>query len=465
MAMALRPQLRTGAWYGDRPLALDFPRNWDVRILWPQTPPPLTDEQVLGALERPIGQDTIRQSCRGKTRPLVIVDDLNRPTPAVRVMPSLLRQFEDSGIPAGEIRVLMARGTHGAPGKDGMLKKIGAAAASSCRLLIHEPTRDTVKIGRTSYGTPIWVNREVVSSDFVVGIGGVYPNHTAGFGGGSKLAMGVLDLRTISYLHHHHRSMGWGCACTDGDLRKDLDEIARAIHLNTMITTHVNVDRELVRLTCGDHFLLYQEEVTFARQAFRAPIPEGADVVISNAHPNDLSFTFVWMKGLVPLQNCASGASRIAIASCSEGLGSHGVFPVVNIPKLHAQRDLLRRLSVMSAGQIAGKIVRQIRRTTGLGSDLETSPPKDGGSPDPKNPIWLYRPGTHAQSLPSLIRGIRVSPSWPEILQAVQREQAHQRRLKVLLYPCAPLQFLERFGTDHREPPVELCASGNVEAD
>ena len=461
--MALTIRLRTAVWYGDQALALEFPHDWDVETLWPRTPPPLSNEEISAALERPIGQLPIRQSCRGKSRPLVIVDDLNRPTPAARVMPLVLGHFQDAGIPARQVTILMARGTHGAPGPDGMLKKVGAEAASSCRLLVHDPMRNAVKVGRTSFGTPVLVNREVLASDFIMGIGGLYPNNTAGYGGGSKLALGVLDRRSISYLHHRHRGMGWGSSRTDGDFRKDVSEVARMIGLNTIITMHVNADREVVRLRCGDTFLLYPEEVAFARQVFRAPLPGRADVVISNAHPNDISFTFVWMKALIPLQSCHTKASRIVIASCSEGLGSHGVYPVTNVPRFHEKRDLLRRISVTNPKEILRKVSRRFRRALGRGRNQNalTGGANEAMSSISENPIWLYRPGTHRHDLPSSFRDMRVNLSWPEILREIDREQGGRRSLKVLVYPCAPLQFLEGSETESADDMVEVSAYEN----
>lgn len=463
VAMGLPIRLRTATWYGDYLLALELPQKWDVETLWPRTPPPLSDGEIIAALERPIGQQTIRENCRGKSRPLVIVDDLNRPTPAARVLPFVLRHFQDAGIPAHRVTILMAIGTHGAPGSEGMLKKVGAEAASSCRLLVHDPMRGTVKAGRTSYGTPILVNREVLASDFVVGIGGLYPNNTAGYGGGSKLALGVLDRRSISYLHHRHRGMGWGSSRTDGDFRKDVSEVARTIGLNTIITMQVNADREVVRLRCGDTFLFYPEEVAFARNVFRAPLPGSADVVISNAYPNDVSFTFVWMKALIPLQSCHAKASRIVIASCSEGLGSHGVYPVTNVPRFHEKRDLLRRISVTNPKEIIRKVSRRFRRAFGRGRNRD-APTERANEPMrsiPENPIWLYRPGTHRHDLPSSFRDMRVNLSWPEILREVNREQGGRKSLKVLVYPCAPLQFLEGSERESADDVVEVSASEN----
>jgi nickel-dependent lactate racemase len=411
--------------------------------VWPKSPPVLTDDQIAGILERPVGQPPVRENCRGKSRPLVIVDDLNRPTPAARVMPHLLHHFHDAGIPPGEVRILMAPGTHGAPARDAMLKKVGLQAFSSCRTLVHNCAHNVVKIGTTSFGTPVIINREVVTSDFVIGIGGVYPNYTAGFGGGSKLALGVLGKRSIMHLHYRHQEMGWGSA-EESDLRKDLDEIARMIHLNTMISLHVDSDRQVVRATCGDHLQYYKEALAFSQEAFRAPMPDDADVVISNAYPNDLSLTFVRMKGITPLLQCGPRNSRIVIASCSEGIGHHGLFPFMNLPRFHRARATAQHISVMKPGEIIDRIMFRIHRSLRPNFDLNwNSRPASKGGVE-KNPIWLYRTGDHAEPLPSRIPfQIIVSPSWSEIVRAVQKEQPNRKHLKVLLYTCAPLQWLD----------------------
>jgi len=248
----------------------------------------------------------------------VIVDDLNRPTPAFRVVPAILRQLLDAGIAARDVGIIMAPGTHGAPPPDALVKKVGAAVAGSCRLYVHDSNRDVVKVGRTSFGTPVLVNKHVAASDFVIGVGGLYPNYTAGFGGGSKLALGVLGFRSIATLHYGHQSMGWGTPNSRSNFRRDLDEIAHMIGLRTTVSLLLSGDREVGAVSCGDPQAYYASALRSAQNAVRAPCPdEHADVVISNAYPNDVSLTFVRMKGIGPLARAPLGASRIAIASCS----------------------------------------------------------------------------------------------------------------------------------------------------
>lgn len=442
-------ELRTGAWYGDPSIALEFPPEWDVTFFWPRTPPRLTDSEIVQKLESPVGQLPVREICRGKSRPLIIVDDVNRPTPVARIMPFLLRQFEQAGITPDKITILMGRGSHGAPSRESMVRKIGDQASTACRLVLHDPTRNTTKIGTTPFGTPVHVNREVLGADFIMGIGGVYPNNTAGFGGGSKLVLGILDLRVISLLHRRHKGQGWGAEALQCDFRRDLDEIARMIGLQTLVTLHVDASRELVRMNAGDYTIYLSQEVGFAREVFRAPKPDFADVVISNAFPNDLSLTFIHMKGVYPLRHAPAHASRIVLGACSEGEGFHGVYPIVRAPLLHEQRDRLRRISLMSPNEIARtikkKLARAIRR--GLNGKIEPTSsgmqPKFQTRPAALNPIWLYRTGSHTDVLPSPVRGIRVLNSWSEVLERVRKEQQGRTKLKAVIYPCAPLQVLE----------------------
>src|SRR2546426_1936850 len=99
-------ELRTGVWYGDESFTLRPPPEWSMTVHWPRTPPPLTDAQIDESLRRPVGHPPIAELCRTKSRPLIIVDDLNRPTPAYRVLPLLLSQFQAAGIAARNVRIL-----------------------------------------------------------------------------------------------------------------------------------------------------------------------------------------------------------------------------------------------------------------------------------------------------------------------------------------------------------------------
>jgi nickel-dependent lactate racemase len=379
-------RLRTGAWYGDLMLAVPIPPSWDVGVFTPSVGKRLTDEQIVARLEAPVRQATIRELCRGKARPVVITDDLNRPTPASRVMPALLHQFMDAGIAPQNVAIVMASGAHGSPAAHAFAKKVGVKAAALCKLHVHDCQRNLVNMGRTSFGTPVLVNKVVADSDFLVGIGGIYPNHTAGFGGGSKLALGVLGFRSIATLHYRHRSVGWGTPNSLSSFRRELDEIAQLIGLNTTVSLLLNADREVVEVRCGNHRAYYADLLGWAKEAYRAPAPDDrTDVVISNAYPTDLSLTFARMKAFHLLNAAPLHASKIAIASCSEGIGFHALFPFMNASKYHRQRMMAMhaRMLLGEPNELAQRVVARLSRQRGF----------HRGASAPAKPIWLFRPG------------------------------------------------------------------------
>jgi nickel-dependent lactate racemase len=434
-----RLEIQTAAWYEDRKVDLELPESWDVSVFGPTTGPELTDAELRERLESPANQRPISERCSATTRPLIIVDDLNRPTPASRVLPLLMRQFTDAGIPRRNITILVGPGTHAPPSPDAVAKKVGAELIRECRVRGHDSRGPVVKVGRTSFGTPVLVPRDVVTSDFVVAVGGVYPNHTAGFGGGAKAALGILGFRSIAALHFRHKSLGWGLESNNNTFRRDLGEVARLIGLETGVLVVTNADRQIVDLACGDVHALYSPFLASAKSAFRAPRPDaGVRIVISNAYPGDLSLTFVQMKGMVPLSFAPPSASRIVIASCSEGLGFHGLFPFMNAPRFHRFEMLRHRVAAnlnqprRLATRGASKVARKIRSRPGR------------SQPAMSRPVWLYCPSGQAlATLPSEVPGFRMTSSWSEIVAGVTREQNNESPLPTWVYTAAPLQWLD----------------------
>jgi lactate racemase len=431
-------QLRTAAWYGDQLLDLELPGSWNVSIHSPSTGRPLSDAEIADRLVSPVAQPPIRELCRDKTRPLVIVDDLNRPTPASRILPAVIQQFTDAGIPRADITILLGSGTHGVTDANGAAKKVGAEVAGSCRVLVHDCNSNVKKIGRTSFGTPVVVSRHVLESDFLVAVGGLYPNYTAGFGGGSKAALGVLGLRSIAALHFGHRSAGRAAQPPDNTFRRDIDEIAHMLGLETGVFAAVDGDRQIVELVSGDVRELYSQFLQSTKDAYQAPRPDaGVNVVISNAYPSDLSLTFVRMKAMAPISAAPRSASSIVVASCDEGIGFHGLFPFMNAPRLHRQKMLAHRVAanVHEPRAFARKVAMRATRS-GPRTSATTA------THAPKPPTWLYCPSPSAAArLPAEIPGMRVSSSWTDIIAAVEAEQKHAAPLQACIYTAAPLQW------------------------
>lgn len=421
--------LRTARWYSDETFELTWPAEWTVDIRWPSTPPPLAVEQILAALRDPVGLGPLADLCRDKRKPLIIIDDLSRPTPTASILDPLLDEMASAGIASDQVTVLLATGTHPPPTDESIAKKIGVTATRACRIVVHRDSINSVHVGTTRFGTPILVDREVVDADWVVGIGGVYPNNTAGFGGGSKLALGVLARKSITHLHEKHRPAGWGLDNGSHAFRQDLDEIAVAIGLTAMITVHVDEEARPVRVVFGDHRAYYSEEARWAAETYRVAAPGDADVVVANAYPNDGTLVSARHKSLAPLRLARPGASRVVLASCHLGPGGHGLFPLVD------RRTLLQRMrrkaSVMSMSQFVAAVAGGVRQRFSR------------RAPRFEWPILLWRPGSAPKPDLPEAGGMAIAPTWESVIATIRNQHPGAERLRVVVYPCAPLQVLD----------------------
>ena len=431
----LHPSLSTAAWYGDPPLELAFPADWTVVVHEPDLPAPLGREEMLAALRDPVGAPPLAAIAAGARRVAIIVDDLTRPTPAEVVLPLLLDELASAGIDREQVTIVVAAGTHGPPPLDAMRRKVGAAA-EGCRLVAHDDLAHCPKVGVSRMGTPVFVDPEVLAADLVLGLGGVYPQHSTGFGGGSKLAIGVLGRATIARLHFGHESME-GRYEVANDFRADLAEIAAMIGLRWTVMAHVNARRQIVRLVAGDPEQAYPAAAAFSRERFAAPLPMDADVVIANAYPMDISATFMRSKGVIPLLHARPGASRLLLAACPEGLGHHGLFP------LEAPTGLarVRRRIEMTRARGWPEVVRLVRAV--LRRPFRTRAVAPTAPPPRRLPILMYQTIDPPTPLPADLPGMQVVETWSAVLDTIRAQQQGRDDLRVVVYACAPLQVFE----------------------
>lgn len=425
-------RLFTAAWYGDSTFELTLPDDWDVDVFWPHTPAELSDEDIRAAILSPVGQPPIHQLARGKVRPVLVVDDPTRPTPVDRVLSTLLDELELGGVPASAVTVVIATGTHGPPQAAALTAKVGEAKARGAAVHVHDHMRDVRRVGRTRFGTPVYVDRVVAASDLVIGVGGVYPQHMAWFGGGSKVVLGVLGQRSIERLHFANWDLGHQYSLANR-FRADLDEIAGIVGMRTCVSVHVNQARRPVRVVCGDPRLYYEAAARFSREIYAAPAPGKADVVVSNAYPMDTSVTFAQSKGMTPLRLARAESSKILIAGCPEGAGHHGLFPLFRVPPRHYEMQRLHR-AWLNRQELPRKIGSRLRR-------LRRQPSAAPAPAPPARPIHLFRTFEPRAEIAGPIPGLHDVARWDEVMSRVVRER-DGHPVHAVVYPCAPLQVL-----------------------
>jgi nickel-dependent lactate racemase len=279
--------LRQMPWYGDTEFDIAFPDSWDVSVcrMRGAEARPLEDTEIRQAFASPIGTETIRELARDKREVVIIFDDMSRPTPVADLVPYVLEELAAAGIPDDNIRFIGAPGSHGTMNAIDFRKKLGDEVVGRFLVFNHNPYENCTYLGKTSRGTPVEINREVMSCDLKLGIGCIVPHPLNGFGGGGKIILpGVASLETI---HVNHSTFAPSPLCGIGEchnnpFKQDVDETARMAGLDVKIDAILNLKREIAALFVGDPTREHDEGVKVARQHFATEMRGDNDIVVAN---------------------------------------------------------------------------------------------------------------------------------------------------------------------------------------
>jgi nickel-dependent lactate racemase len=277
-------------WYENSELELDFPDSWDVHFLPPKghDRPKLTPQQIEQAFANPIGSQRIRDLARGKKEVAILFDDITRPTRTCEILPYVLQELEQAGITDAQIRLIAAVGTHGAHDNHALRKKLGQEMLERFPVFNHNPWENCTPVGKTSRGTPLAVNREVMNCDLRIGIGCILPHPQVGFGGGGKIILpGVSHIDSID--HFHGKVMGMAPQTTgmgnydENVMRFEVEEAAKLAGLDVTIDGLLNLRGEFSALFVGDPVLEHREGVKLAKEVYATEGISGVDIAVTNA--------------------------------------------------------------------------------------------------------------------------------------------------------------------------------------
>lgn len=278
------------AFFGDDEIELPFPDNWEVQEcrMVGHGRPALTDDQIRAALSSPIGTPRLRDLARGKKEACILFDDLPKPTQTSRMVPFIVEELHAGGITDEHIRFLCAPGTHRPLVYAEFVAKLGRETVEKYMVYNHNIWDNVVFKGNTSRGTPVYVNREFDSCDLRLAIGSIFPHGSAGFGGGGKILLpGVAGIETIDYHHKNMRSGARLANLDDNVFRLDIEEAARMAGLMFKADVVMNEKRQPVAMFCGDLVQEHRAGAKLAKELYSTVMATGADVVVTNAYPDE----------------------------------------------------------------------------------------------------------------------------------------------------------------------------------
>jgi lactate racemase len=320
--------------YGSREFSFSLGQGRRVARLEPNTPPAdPPGEIVRRCLEQPYGSPKLREIARGKGSAAILIPGKERVAGTAEYVPALIAELNRAGIPDGSIEVFLATGTHEHHGASDVVDLLGEEVASRVQCLAHDcfaAESELSEIGRTSFGTPVWINQRVLEAEVKVLTGRIMPHYFAGFGGGRKaLIPGVAGFQTIRANHRltldPERGIhpGVGPCLLDGNpVHLDMLEGARMVRPDFTLNTLLDTDHRMIAAVAGNFETAHLEGSRQAARLFRLTVTEPVDVLITSAggHPYDQNFMQA-LKAVFNVQDVVRpGGAILWLAECPRGI-------------------------------------------------------------------------------------------------------------------------------------------------
>jgi nickel-dependent lactate racemase len=306
---------------------VEVPDEQLLGIYEPRSPNSCPDAagRIAEALESPIGCPKVKELARGAKSVLIISDDYTRQTPVREIIPLLASSLADAGVDRQNIRILVALGTHRPMTESEKLAKFGEDICHRYQIINHDwqDEENLVSVGHTSSGTEVKVNRLLVESDLVIGLGQVVPHRIAGYSGGAKIVLpGVCGAAASAYTH-------WAGGLLPGEqvlgicdnpIRREMNEAGSLAGLRFIVNAVCDPEGRPVDVFAGDPVEAHQRASELAREVFGVKVPEPADIVIVDSFPKDIE---LWQaaKALYSGEIMVKpGGVIILVSPCTEGV-------------------------------------------------------------------------------------------------------------------------------------------------
>lgn len=320
--------------YGPSSISFTYDEDRFEILGHPETKLPLSDIQIGEKLDSPIASKPVEDIVLPGETVLIVVPDATRQTACGQIVNLLVRRLIANGTAAFDIRIIFATGIHRAVTQAERQTILTPFIAQRIKTLDHGP-RDLmqiIRLGDTSGGIPIELNRALVEHDHVILIGGVTFHYFAGFTGGRKLICpGLASSKTISGTHKlafdcekKVRAEGVDLARLSGNpVHESFIEAVNKINPAFAISAIVNDEGRAVDLFCGDWNLSHRAACERYAADHTIKIAEKRPLVIASCGgaPHDINMIQAHKTMETAARACTDGGTIVLLAECADGLG------------------------------------------------------------------------------------------------------------------------------------------------
>jgi nickel-dependent lactate racemase len=319
--------------YGRRGTSVEVPDT--AEVIAPLDEPGLPDEAaaVTAGLRRPLRGAPLHELATGASRVAVVFPDLTRPMPNRTVLPPLLAELADAGVPDDAITLLCATGTHRQATAAEMEELVGPEIVRRFTIVDHDATDGDahVTVGSVD-GVPIRLARPYVEADLRLVTGFVEPHFFAGFSGGPKAVCPGLAAEATILEAHHPRRIADGRATfvtRTGNPVHDFVRAATALappHLSLDVA--INRARQVTAVFAGTLPAAHDAACAHveAHALRRVDAPYDVVVTTNGGHPLDRNL-YQAVKGMAAAERILRpGGTIVMAAACEDGIPDGGAF-------------------------------------------------------------------------------------------------------------------------------------------
>lgn len=320
--------------YGREGLEVDFPDS--ATVIEPLFVPGLQDEarSIQAALRSPIGKPPLKDLVTPQDTVAVVFSDITRPMPNDRVLPVLLDELAQAGVPDNQIVLINALATHRKQTDEELERMLGREIVCRYHVIQHDAWDDAnlVEVAPNRAGRMVRVNRFYREASVRILTGFIEPHFFAGFSGGPKAVLpGISDAEAV--MDNHNAVMiadpnsTW--ATIEGNpIWQEMYGIASATQPTFVLNVTLNRDKAITGVFAGDLKEAHKAGMDFVKRKAMQPVQEPFDVVITSnsGYPLDLNL-YQAVKGMsAAAQVVRQGGDIIIAAECWDGIPTHGQY-------------------------------------------------------------------------------------------------------------------------------------------
>ncbi|URZ04636.1 lactate racemase domain-containing protein [Clostridium felsineum] len=296
------------------------------------------EEVIKEAIENPIDSARLKELVHEGETVCIVVPDVTRAWQRTdKYLPKLVEEINAGGVKDEDIIFLSATGTHRSQTEEEHEKILGKELSKRFKIIDHDclDKNNLVYLGKTTYGTPVSINKIALDCDHIVITGGIVYHFLVGFSGGKKTILpGIASYESVMANHAMSLSKNFGggtyetvrCGNIENNpIHIDMLQAASFVKPDFMFNVVVDKDGNIVGAVAGNYISAHAKGRDMIDDKDGVNISRKSDITIASAggYPKDINL-YQSIKTMINAREATKDNGTVVIlAECREGLGGN----------------------------------------------------------------------------------------------------------------------------------------------